>query len=116
MAISSKIKFDLISQIATSINTLVLGFDGTPATNDDGGAGRPAITLVPNVSIVDESTILVEASLPITESFNDTIKEVVLLNRNIVTGVFSAVARYNTRPIIKTSQNEIKIEVSIEVI
>ena len=116
MALSNHIQSTLLGTIASSITSLVLGFDGTPATNDDGGAGRPAIALVPKITIVDETTLLVEASLPITESFNDTIKEVVLMNVDSTLNTFSAVARYNTRPIIKTSQNEIKIEVSIEVI
>ena len=93
---------------------MVLGFDGTPATNDDGSAGRPAITLTPIVSQIDETTILIEASLPINEAFTDTIKEVVLLSST--TNGFSTIARYNTRPIVKTTQNEVKIEVSIEVI
>ncbi len=94
---------------------MVLGFDGTPATNDDGSAGRPAITLTPIVTIVDDTTLLVEASLPIANSFTDTIKEVVLLSKDS-NGVFSCIARYNTKPIIKTTQNEVKIEISIEVI
>tara|TARA_R100000458_G_C8255497_1_gene231655 strand:+ start:1009 stop:1356 length:348 start_codon:yes stop_codon:yes gene_type:complete len=115
MPISTKIKSTLLSTLQSSINTMVLGFDGTPATNDDGGAGRPAITLTPTVTIVDDTTLLVEASLPIANSFTDSIREVVLLSKD-ANGVFSCIARYNTKPIIKTTQNEVKIEISIEVI
>jgi len=116
MAISNHIKSNLLTTIQNSINSLVLGFDGTPATNDDGGAGRPAITLTHIITQIDETTLLIEASLPISESFTDTIKEVVLLNKDLTTGVYTPVARYNTKPLIKTSQNEVKIEISIEVI
>lgn len=114
MAISNFIKKSLISSIMSQITSVVLGFDGTPATNDDGSAGRPAITLTPIVTQIDETTILIEASLPISEAFTDTIKEVVVMTQTS-TG-FSALARYNTRPIVKTTQNEVKIEISIEVI
>ena len=115
MPVSTKIKSTLLDTLRLSINTMVLGFDGTPATNDDGSAGRPAITLTPIVTVVDDTTLLVEASLPIANSFTDTIKEVVLLSKDS-NGVFSCIARYNTKPIVKTTQNEVKIEISIEVI
>ena len=62
--------------LADNINEVILGFDGTPATSDDGSAGRPAITLVPSVTIVDETSLLVEATLPYTESFTDKIRGV----------------------------------------
>tara|TARA_R100001079_G_C4442772_1_gene149738 strand:- start:1405 stop:1752 length:348 start_codon:yes stop_codon:yes gene_type:complete len=115
MPVSTRIKSTLLTTLQSSINSIVLGFDGTPATNDDGGAGRPAITLTPKITIVDDTTLLIEASLPIADAFTDTIKEVVLLSKD-ANGVFSCIARYNTRPIIKTTQNEIKIEISLEVI
>ena len=115
MPVSTKIKSTLLNTLKSSINSMVLGFDGTPATNDDGSAGRPAITLTPIVTVVDDTTLLVEARLPIANSFTDTIKEVVLLSKDS-NGVFSCIARYNTKPIIKTTQNEVKIEISIEVI
>jgi hypothetical protein len=115
MPVSTKIKSTLLNTLKSSINSMVLGFDGTPATNDDGSAGRPAITLTPIVTVVDDTTLLVEASLPIANSFTDTIKEIVLLSKDS-NGVFSCIARYNTKPIIKTTQNEVKIEISIEVI
>ncbi len=115
MPVSTKIRSTLLNTLKTSINSMVLGFDGTPATNDDGSAGRPAITLTPIVTVVDDTTLLVEASLPIANSFTDTIKEVVLLSKDS-NGVFSCIARYNTKPIVKTTQNEVKIEISIEVI
>ena len=115
MAISNALKNTLLNTIKTSITSMVLGFDGTPATNDDGSAGRPAITLTPIVTQIDETTLLIEASLPINESFTDTIKEVVLLGTNAV-GQFYLIRRYNTRPIVKTTQNEVKVEISIEVV
>lgn len=90
-----------------------MGFDGTPATSDDGSAGRPAITLVPTVTILDDSTLLVQAVLPQTQSFTEQIKEVYLQLRG--TSSFTPVSRFTIKPITKTTSNEVKIEITIEV-
>jgi hypothetical protein len=90
-----------------------LGFDGTPATSDDGSAGRPAITLVPTVTILDDSTLLVQAVLPQTQSFTEQIKEVYLQLRGASS--FTPVSRFTIKPITKTTSNEVKIEITIEV-
>ena len=91
----------------------MVGFDGTPATADDGAAGRPAIVLTPTVTIVDDTALLVEASMSIDSSFTDNIREVYIQNRT--TTDFTPIARYTTKPIIKTSSNEINFEILIEV-
>lgn len=90
-----------------------MGFDGTPATSDDGSAGRPAITLVPTVTILDDSTLLVQAVLPQTQSFTEQIKEVYLQLRGASS--FTPVSRFTIKPITKTTSNEVKIEITIEV-
>ena len=47
MPLSNRIKRILLQTIADNINEVIVGFDGTPATSDDGSAGRPAVTLAP---------------------------------------------------------------------
>ena len=111
--VSDYIKRLLLDTLASNINEVILGFDGTPATSDDGSAGRPAIVLVPSITIVDETSLLVEASLPFTESFNDKIREVYLQFRD--TTEFTPVARYTINPITKNNSNELLIQIAIEV-
>ena len=103
----------LLDTLASNINEVILGFDGTPATSDDGSAGRPAITLVPSVTIVDETSLLVEATLPYTESFTDKIREVYIQFRD--TTEFTPVARYTINPVTKNNSNELVIQIAIEV-
>ena len=111
--VSDYIKRLLLDTLASNINEVILGFDGTPATSDDGAAGRPAITLVPSVTIVDETSLLVEATLPYTESFTDKIREVYIQFRD--TTEFTPVARYTINPVTKNNSNELVIQIAIEV-
>ena len=111
--VSDYIKRLLLDTLASNINEVILGFDGTPATSDDGSAGRPAITLTPSVTIVDETSLLVEATLPYTESFTDKIREVYIQFRD--TTEFTPVARYTINPVTKNNSNELLIQIAIEV-
>ncbi len=113
MPVSDYIRRLLLETLADNINEVILGFDGTPATSDDGSAGRPAITLVPTVTIVDDTSLLIEATLPYTESFNDNIREVYVQFRD--TAEFTPVARYTINPINKSNSNELRIQIAIEV-
>tara|TARA_R100001082_G_C4315278_1_gene138659 strand:- start:260 stop:649 length:390 start_codon:yes stop_codon:yes gene_type:complete len=111
--VSDYIKRLLLDTLASNINEVILGFDGTPATSDDGSAGRPAITLTPTVTIVDDTSLLVEATLPYTESFTDKIREVYIQFRD--TTEFTPVARYTINPVTKNNSNELLIQIAIEV-
>ena len=111
--VSDYIKRLLLDTLASNINEVILGFDGTPATSDDGSAGRPAIVLTPSVTIVDETSLLVEATLPYTESFTDKIREVYIQFRD--TTEFTPVARYTINPVTKNNSNELVIQIAIEV-
>ncbi len=71
------------------------------------------MTLTPTITIMDDATLLVEAIVPQTEAFNEAIKEVYLQLRN--TNDFTPVGRFTVKPISKTTSNEVKIEITIEV-
>ena len=114
MPISDHIKRTLLDTLVSNINEMVIGFDGTPSTSSDGAAGRPAITVNPTVRVVDVSTILVEGFIPATESFDDTLKEVYVQFRGTGTA-FTRVARHTISPLSKTTKNEIRIQLLIEV-
>ena len=113
MPANDHLKRLMIETIASNINEMVIGFDGTPATSTDGAAGRPAITITPTVRILDNSTLLVEGVIPSSESFNETHKEVFVQLRG--TNDFTPITRHVFRPIQKTSSNEVNLQLIIEV-
>tara|TARA_R110000751_G_scaffold307884_1_gene433599 strand:+ start:2084 stop:2428 length:345 start_codon:yes stop_codon:yes gene_type:complete len=113
MPVSNHIRRLLIETVANNINELTLGFDGTPATSDDGAAGRPAVTLTPTVTIIDDSSLLIEAELPYDVTFADNLREVYIQMRG--TTDFTPVSRFTIKPINKHNQIEMKIQVIIEV-
>jgi len=114
MTASDTLKRLMIDTIASNINEVVLGFDGTPSTSSDGSAGRPAITLTPTVTVIDDATLLIEADIPTSESFDDSLKEIHVQLRD-TNGNFTPITRHTIRPISKTSTNEVKIQMLIEV-
>ena len=106
----------LTEQLADRINEMVFGFDGTVATSEDGGAGRPAVTIVPTVRILDEHTISVEGRLTNVTTFSTPLREVVLQYQNPaddadVTPLF----RYTFNSVNKSTSNELKFSVLLEV-
>ena len=113
MPVSNHLRRLLVQTIADNINEVTLGFDGTTATSSDGAAGRPAITLLPTVTIIDDDTVLVEAVLPFADSFDETIKEVYVQFRGASS--FTPIGRFTTRPITKTTTNELVVQITIEV-
>ena len=113
MPANDHLKRLMAETVASNINEMVIGFDGTPATSSDGSAGRPAVTLTPTVTIVDNSTLLVEASLTTANTFDETLKEVYVQLRG--TSGFTPITRHVFRPITKSSSNEIKIQLVIEI-
>jgi hypothetical protein len=113
MPVSNHLRRLLLQTIADTINEVVIGFDGTPATSEDGSAGRPAVSLTPTVTIIDDTALLVEVSLNEDFAFTDKIREVYIQYRD--TSDFTPVARYTTKPIMKSNSNELHIEILIEV-
>ena len=71
------------------------------------------MTITPTVRIMDNSTLLIEGTLPTSESFNETLKEV-YVQFNSSTG-FTPISRHVFRPIKKTSTNEIIFQLIVEV-
>ena len=116
MPILSEGKRFLTETLANRINELVFGLDGSIATEGDGGAGRPAIIVTPIVRVIDDTTISVEGSLGITTELALNIKEVALQyrNPNDTTEVIP-LYRYSFQPFSKTSRNEIRFSILIEV-
>ena len=115
MATLTRAKRLLIDTLASNINEIVLGFDGTYATPDDGSAGRPAVTVTPTITVVDDTSLLVEATLGTQHSFTQSLKEVYVQFR-ATDGTFIPVGRYTIRPLAKSDENEVHIQLLVEVI
>lgn len=106
----------LIDQLKDRINQVVFGFDGTLATSEDGGAGRPAYVATPTVRVMDDHSILVEAVLPLTSAFDIPLKEVCVQYQNPNDPTDTTVLfRYTYRAVTKTQNNELRFAVIIEV-
>lgn len=106
----------MIDTLKARINQVVFGFDGTLATQEDGGIGRPAVTLTPTVTVIDDNTLLVEAVLPLTTTFNTPLREVVLRYQNPADATDTTdLFRYTYNAITKTVNNEIRLSVVVEV-
>jgi hypothetical protein len=106
----------LIDQLKGRINQVVFGFDGTLATSEDGGAGRPAYVATPTVRVMDDHSILVEAVLPLTSTFDIPLKEVCVQYQNPNDATDTTVLfRYTYRAVTKTQNNELRFAVIIEV-
>ena len=113
MPISNHVRRLLIDTIANNINEMVVGFDGSPATKSDGAAGRPAKIINPTTRIITDSSLLVEGFLPATESFNENLQEVFIQFRGALSTL--PIARHTIAAFNKTTSNEIRIQILIEV-
>jgi hypothetical protein len=105
----------LTEQLASKINQMVIGSDGTQATADDGGA-RTLAKIVPTVRVIDDQTILVEGRFGTTYNFPAAdVQEIVLQYKDPATNEFIPIYRTDVRAITKSAQNEIRITLLIEV-
>tara|TARA_R100000773_G_C4209708_1_gene109587 strand:+ start:454 stop:810 length:357 start_codon:yes stop_codon:yes gene_type:complete len=106
----------LIDTLRARINEVVFGFDGTVATQQDGGIGRPAVVVKPDVKIIDDNTLSVEAKVSLDVSFTLPLREVVIRYKNPADATDTTdLCRYTYNSIEKTSNNEIKFTAIIEV-
>tara|TARA_R100000008_G_C3507059_1_gene126802 strand:+ start:177 stop:521 length:345 start_codon:yes stop_codon:yes gene_type:complete len=113
MPASDYMKRLLLDTIAANVNEMTLGFDGTPSTSSDGAAGRPAVTITPTITVIDDTSLLVEGTLGTQHVFSEPLKEVYLQFRD--TNSFTPVSRHVIAPVVKNDSNEMKVQIVIEV-
>jgi len=95
---------------------VVFGFDGTIATQEDGGIGNPATVVTPNIRVVDDNTLIVEAKLALDTSFTRPLREVVIRYKNPSDSTDTTdFMRYTYNSIQKNNNNEIVFSAVIEV-
>jgi|TARA_R100001510_G_scaffold54516_1_gene57320 hypothetical protein len=106
----------LIDTLKSRINEVVFGFDGTIATQEDGGIGNPATVVTPNIRVVDDNTLIVEAKLALDTSFTRPLREVVIRYKNPSDSTDTTdFMRYTYNSIQKNNNNEIVFSAVIEV-
>lgn len=106
----------LVETLRDRINEVVFGFDGTIATQQDGGIGNPAVVVTPNVKVLDDNTLMVEARLPLSATFTRPLREVVIRYKNPSDSADTTdFMRYTYNAIEKSSNNEIQFSALIEV-
>tara|TARA_R100001443_G_scaffold42339_1_gene55715 strand:- start:247 stop:603 length:357 start_codon:yes stop_codon:yes gene_type:complete len=106
----------LVDTLKDRINEVVFGFDGTLATQQDGGIGNPAVVVTPSVKVIDDNTLMVEASVPLSTAFTRPLREVVIRYKNPSDSTDTTdFMRYTYNAIEKTSNNEIQFSALIEV-
>ena len=87
MPMLNSIKRRLVEHLSGLVNELHIGSDGTVASIDDGGA-RTLATIVPNVSILDDTSLLIEGTFDSSHIYSTDIQEVYLQYKDAITGEF----------------------------
>jgi hypothetical protein len=114
MPMLNSIKRRLVEHLATLVNELHVGSDGTVATSEDGGA-RTLVRIVPRVQIIDDTSILVEGVLNASHVFASPIQEVYLQYKDATTGEFIPVYRADIHSLTKSADNEVRFSFILEV-
>ena len=114
MPMLNAIKRRLVEHLASLVNELHIGTDGTAASADDGGA-RTVASVTPTVRIIDDTSILVEGSFSTSHVFSDDVQEVYLQYKDPSTGEFIPVYRADIQPFTKNAQNEVIFSFILEV-
>tara|TARA_Y100001938_G_C7779231_1_gene277081 strand:+ start:156 stop:503 length:348 start_codon:yes stop_codon:yes gene_type:complete len=107
-------KRKLTEYLATLVNELHIGSDGTAATSDDGGA-RSLAVVTPKVTILDDQTILIEGTFDSTHTFSADVKEVFIQYKDPTTNEFIPIYRADISAFTKNTQNEIRFSFLLEV-
>ena len=114
MPVLNSVKRRMVEHLATLVNELHLGSDGTVATEDDGGV-RTLASVTPTVRIISDSSILVEGSFGVDQVFSTDVQEVYLQYKDGTTGEFIPVYRTSLPPFSKSAQNEVQFSFILEV-
>jgi len=114
MPMLNAVKRRLVEHLATLVNELHIGSDGTVATSDDGGA-RTLARVVPRVQIIDDTSLLVEGTFNASYVFAKPIQEVYIQYKDASTGEFIPVYRADINSFTKDTQNEVRFSFILEV-
>ncbi len=112
MPVLDSLKSALTDHLSTLVTRMTLGSSGGDASSRDGGAGTPQITVIPQVTKIDDRTIAVTANFDTQQTSSEAIKEVALHGD---TALDTPAYRATFLPVDKSSTNEIRVDVLMEV-
>ena len=107
MPMLNAIKRRLVEQLSTLVNELHIGSDGTIASVDDGGV-RSLATVTPTLTVLDDTSLLIEGTFDASHIYASDVQEVYLQYRDATTGEFVPVYRTAIPAFTKNGQNEVR--------
>lgn len=113
MPVLNSIKRRLIEHLASLVNELHIGSDGTEATANDGGA-RTMGSITPTVTIIDDSALQVDGTFDATHIYSSSIQEVYLQYKDPSTNEFVPIYRTAIEPFVKNASSEIAFSFILE--
>ena len=114
MPMLNAIKRRLVEQLSTLVNELHIGSDGTIASVDDGGV-RSLATVTPTLTVLDDTSLLIEGTFDASHIYASDVQEVYLQYRDATTGEFVPVYRTAIPAFTKNGQNEVRFSFILEV-
>jgi len=114
MPMLNAIKRRMIEQLSTLVNELHIGSDGTIASVDDGGV-RSLATVTPTLTVLDDTSLLIEGTFDASHIYSTDVQEVYLQYRDATTGEFVPVYRTAIPSFTKNGQNEVRFSFILEV-
>ncbi len=112
MPVLDSLKSALTDHLSTLVTRMTLGSSGGDASSRDGGAGSPQITVAPQVTKIDDRTLAITANFDTQQTSSQAIKEVALHGD---TALDTPAYRATFLPIDKSTTNEIRVDVLMEV-
>ncbi len=114
MPMLNSVKRRLVEHLATLVNELHIGSDGTEASSNDGGV-RSLAVIVPRVRILDDLSLQVEGSFGTTHIYGSSVQEVYLQYKDPTTGEFVPIYRSVIEPFSKDEGSEVSFSFILEV-
>ena len=113
MPVLNSIKRRLVEHLATLVNELHIGSDGTEATANDGGV-RSLGSITQTVRIIDDSSLQIDGTLDATHIFASSVQEVYLQYKDPTTNEFVPIYRAAIEPFTKNAGSEISSSFILE--
>ena len=114
MPMLNSIKRRLVEHLATLVNELHIGSDGTEASANDGGV-RSLGMITPTVTILDDLSLQVSGKFDTSHIYTSSVQEVYLQYKDPSTGEFVPIYRAALEPVSKDAGSELTFSFIMEV-
>lgn len=114
MPVLNSVKRRLVEHLATLVNQLHIGSDGTEASANDGGV-RSLAVITPRVRILDDLSLQVDGTFDTGHIYTSQVQEVYLQYKDPTTGEFVPIYRAAIEPYDKDATTEVSFSFILEV-